>query len=166
MDEYSGKAVQERSSRRWLLRPAPARPFARTGATRRKRKPSQRSARFRSGVIRIFDLQQLAVQVWIRIQIAVFQANEHTAAKVRPMNLYALSDAELAAQLKTWGVPKFRLKQIKEFLYGKHPAESIDDMHTLPKALRAQLSTHATLGEMTVAQEQSGGATPNSFVAR
>ena len=31
-------------------------------------------------------------------------------------NLYGLRDPELAALLKSWGQPKFRLKQLKTFL--------------------------------------------------
>ena len=68
-------------------------------------------------------------------------------------NLYGLSQHELESVLKTWGQPKFRAKQIRGFLYDK-PAASIDDMHNLPKALRARLLEETSLGEMTVATEQ------------
>ena len=49
---------------------------------------------------------------------------------------------QLASVLEDWGEKKFRLKQIREFLYGTNPAVDIDGMHTLPKSLRAKLLEH------------------------
>ena len=69
------------------------------------------------------------------------------------VNLYGLRDDEMAATLDEWGEKKFRLKQLREFMYGEKPAVSIDEMHTLPKSLRTKLATHAMLGEMEVAHE-------------
>lgn len=69
------------------------------------------------------------------------------------VNLYGLRDEEMAATLDEWGEKKFRLKQIREFMYGDNPAGTISEMHTLPKSLRAKLVAHATLGEMEVAHE-------------
>uniref|UniRef100_A0A0D3I1N4 Radical SAM core domain-containing protein n=1 Tax=Emiliania huxleyi (strain CCMP1516) TaxID=280463 RepID=A0A0D3I1N4_EMIH1 len=68
--------------------------------------------------------------------------------------MYGLRDEQLEAVLKDWGQPKFRLKQIRDCLYGDAPAGDIDAMHTLPKALRARLREHATLGELGVEFEQ------------
>ena len=73
---------------------------------------------------------------------------------VRKISLYSLSDEDLAAMLAGWGEKKFRLKQIRDFIYGDNPVTDIADMHTLPKALRAKLLEHVTLGGMEVAHEQ------------
>ncbi|EOD39311.1 hypothetical protein EMIHUDRAFT_223465 [Emiliania huxleyi CCMP1516] len=59
-----------------------------------------------------------------------------------------------STMISDWGQPKFRLKQIRDCLYGDAPAGDIDAMHTLPKALRARLREHATLGELGVEFEQ------------
>ena len=65
---------------------------------------------------------------------------------VRKISLYSLSDEDLAAMLAGWGEKKFRLKQIRDFIYGDNPVTDIADMHTLPKALRAKLLEHVQLG--------------------
>ena len=88
------------------------------------------------------------------VQQARPRKGQRAPASSRKQNLYGLRDEQLASVLEDWGEKKFRLKQIKGFIYGDSPAESIDAMHTLPKGLRAKLSEHATLGEMQVEFEQ------------
>ena len=73
---------------------------------------------------------------------------------LRKQNLYGLSDEGLHTLLAEWNQPKFRLKQIRGFMYGENPVETIEQMHTLPKTLRSQLAAHTTLGEMEIAHEQ------------
>lgn len=68
-------------------------------------------------------------------------------------NIYGLRDAELHSLLAEWGQPKFRVKQLKSFLYDKG-VDDFDAMHNLPKALRQRLREHTTLGEMCVETEQ------------
>ena len=81
-------------------------------------------------------------------------AGKVTSATPRKTNLYGMRDAELKAFLVEAGEKKFRLKQIKDFIYGEHPAEAIEEMHTLPKKLRQRLSEQTTLGSMEIAHEQ------------
>lgn len=54
-------------------------------------------------------------------------------------NLRHLSLQELEELLKEWGEPKFRAKQVYEWIWKKF-AGSIDDMTNLPKKLREKLS--------------------------
>lgn len=77
-----------------------------------------------------------------------------TVVESRRVNLYSLDDAGLDTLVADIGQPKYRAKQIKAWLYGETPAASIGEMTNLPKALRAQLEEHATLGSMEVAAEQ------------
>lgn len=72
------------------------------------------------------------------------------------VDLYALSEAELAALLKSWGQPAFRSKQIRAWLYDKG-ATSVAEMTDLPKALRERLEAEATLGTLAVDTEQVSG---------
>ena len=71
-----------------------------------------------------------------------------------PVNLYGLHDDEMVSMLKEWGQPKFRAKQLKSWLYDAPAVTHIDEMTNLPKALRAKLVEHTTLGEMSVAHQQ------------
>lgn len=54
-------------------------------------------------------------------------------------NIRHLSLAEIEAVMKEWGEPKFRSKQIYEWIW-KKSAASIDDMTNLSKSLREQLN--------------------------
>mmetsp|Transcript_35030 Transcript_35030/g.116092 ORF Transcript_35030/g.116092 Transcript_35030/m.116092 type:complete len:309 (-) Transcript_35030:671-1597(-) len=90
----------------------------------------------------------------VRLRLARALTAMSAAGGERKANLYGLRDEQLEAVLKDWGQPKFRLKQIRDCLYGDTPAADIDAMHTLPKALRARLREHATLGELGVEFEQ------------
>ncbi len=62
-------------------------------------------------------------------------------------DLHDISHAELLAALEELGQPKFRAKQIEEWLWEKG-ATSFDEMSNLPKALRAALAERFTLGGM------------------
>ena len=70
------------------------------------------------------------------------------------IDLYALSQDELAELLPTWGEPKFRAKQIWEWLYDKR-VSSFDQMTNLPKALRERLAAETVLGQLKLVAEQS-----------
>lgn len=60
-------------------------------------------------------------------------------------DLHDISHGELMTALEELGQPKFRAKQIEEWLWEKG-ATSFDDMTNLPKALRASLAERYTLG--------------------
>jgi 23S rRNA (adenine2503-C2)-methyltransferase len=70
------------------------------------------------------------------------------------INLYALSLAELTALLTDWGEPKFRAKQLYEWLYDKRVTD-FDAMTNLPQSLRDRLQAEATLGTLTMRTEQA-----------
>ena len=62
-------------------------------------------------------------------------------------DLHDISHAELLAAFEELGQPKFRAKQVEEWLWEKG-ATSFDEMSNLPKALRAALAERFTLGGM------------------
>lgn len=66
--------------------------------------------------------------------------------------------AELEELVKGMGLPRFRGKQIAEWLYVKR-ATSFDEMTNLPKNLRQKLASEYTIGrtDPTVTQESSDG---------
>jgi 23S rRNA (adenine2503-C2)-methyltransferase len=70
------------------------------------------------------------------------------------VDLYALTQDELAELLQQWGEPKFRARQIWEWLYDKR-VSSFDDMTNLPKSLRERLAAETTLGQLELVTEQS-----------
>jgi len=59
-------------------------------------------------------------------------------------NLYDLEYAELEALLTSWGEPRYRARQVWEWLYPK-AVTSISAMSTLPKALRERLQAETQL---------------------
>ena len=58
------------------------------------------------------------------------------------VNIYGMDDRELEALLKSLGAPRFRAKQIKEWVYDRNIHE-FDEMFNLPKKLRHQLQVSA-----------------------
>lgn len=68
-------------------------------------------------------------------------------------DLYDLDLDGLTAQLRAWGQPAFRTKQLWEWLY-EHRVASFDEMTNLPKALRDRLVAEARLGTLQVVTEQ------------
>lgn len=61
-----------------------------------------------------------------------------------PLNLYDLSQDEMAAWLRDLGQPDFRARQVWQWLYQKSVAD-FDAMRNLPTSLRAAMATRATL---------------------
>lgn len=61
-----------------------------------------------------------------------------------PLNLYDLSQDEMAAWLRDLGQPDFRAQQVWQWLYQKSVAD-FDAMRNLPASLRAAMATRATL---------------------
>lgn len=70
-----------------------------------------------------------------------------------PLDLYALDLPELEAALAAWGQPRFRAKQVRQWLYDKGVTEP-SQMSNLPRALRERLEADATVGRLAVAAEQ------------
>lgn len=70
------------------------------------------------------------------------------------LNLYDLNQEKIAELLKMWGEPRFRAKQLWEWLYDRR-VTSFDEMTNLPIGLRERLKTETILGSLTVAAEQS-----------
>ncbi|MDP2312627.1 MAG: 23S rRNA (adenine(2503)-C(2))-methyltransferase RlmN [Pseudomonadota bacterium] len=68
-------------------------------------------------------------------------------------DLYALSEAELAARLTALGEPAYRARQVRTWLYEKG-ASSFHEMTDLPKRLRERLEEHFALGALVVETEQ------------
>ena len=68
-------------------------------------------------------------------------------------NIRNCSLQELETLMKEWGEPKFRAKQVYEWLWQKHAA-SIDDMSNLPKTLRENLNADYTIHKVKVHHSQ------------
>lgn len=75
-------------------------------------------------------------------------------------NLYDLELSELEALLGAWGEPRYRAKQIWEWLY-RHLVTDIEQMTSLPKALRERLiaETHLSVPRVLARQESIDGET-------
>jgi 23S rRNA (adenine2503-C2)-methyltransferase len=70
-----------------------------------------------------------------------------------PLNLYALSEPELAAALAVWGEPSFRAKQVRKWIY-ERGATTAEEMTDLPQRLRTRLGAEAVFGTLSLAAEQ------------
>jgi 23S rRNA (adenine2503-C2)-methyltransferase len=60
-------------------------------------------------------------------------------------NIYSLSPNDITEQIKEWGVPKFRAKQLIDWLYGKRVA-SFSQMGNIPNTLKELLETNYKIG--------------------
>ncbi len=69
------------------------------------------------------------------------------------LNLYTLDQDALADLLTAWGEPRFRAKQVWEWLYDRC-VQDFDAMTNLPKSLRERLAAEAQIGVLTLVTEQ------------
>ena len=69
------------------------------------------------------------------------------------INLYELSDTELEQTLITMGQPKFRAKQVVQWVYEKG-VHDFEEMTNLPKALRETLKQSFCFGTLSIDLEQ------------
>ncbi|MEO1664232.1 MAG: 23S rRNA (adenine(2503)-C(2))-methyltransferase RlmN [Chloroflexota bacterium] len=69
------------------------------------------------------------------------------------INLYELTQDDLVDLMKQWGQPKFRAKQLWNWLYEQRVG-SFDAMTNLPVALREKLAAEATPGNLRMVTEQ------------
>jgi 23S rRNA (adenine2503-C2)-methyltransferase len=69
------------------------------------------------------------------------------------IDLYELTQDELAGLMKEWGEPAYRARQIREWLYDKRVAAN-EQMTNLPKAVRGRLEAETTLGQLELVAEQ------------
>ena len=69
------------------------------------------------------------------------------------VNIYELSDVELTEKLIELGQPKFRAKQIVQWIYEKG-IHDFDQMTNLPKPLRETLSKQFCFGTLRIDMEQ------------
>jgi len=69
------------------------------------------------------------------------------------LDLYRVDTAGLEAALAAWGQPRFRAKQVRQWLYDKGVTD-VSEMTNLPRSLREQLGREATVGRLAVAAEQ------------
>jgi len=70
------------------------------------------------------------------------------------INLYQLTQPQLADLIVGWGEPRFRVRQLWSWLYEKRAA-SFEAMSNLPKTLRTRLEVETALGELQIVAEQS-----------
>ncbi len=67
-------------------------------------------------------------------------------------SIYEHTYDELEALLTQWGEPRYRARQVWEWLY-RHYARTFEEMTNLPKALRARLSETFTIAPLTPVTE-------------
>lgn len=68
-------------------------------------------------------------------------------------NLRNSTLAELETLFEDWGEPKFRAKQVYEWIWNKH-AGNINDMSNLPKGLREKLAAEFFIPKVTINHSQ------------
>jgi 23S rRNA (adenine2503-C2)-methyltransferase len=72
---------------------------------------------------------------------------------IHRQNLYALDEAQLCAQLIEIGQPKFRAKQVADWIY-KKGITKFGEMSNLPKSLRDTLESTYCFGHLEIAVSQ------------
>mmetsp|Transcript_43 Transcript_43/g.55 ORF Transcript_43/g.55 Transcript_43/m.55 type:complete len:469 (+) Transcript_43:120-1526(+) len=68
-------------------------------------------------------------------------------------NFYVVPEEELKETMKSWGQPSFRVKQVRSWVYEKG-VDEFSQMLDLPVALRTQLKSCYSLGDLTLAEEK------------
>lgn len=69
-------------------------------------------------------------------------------------DLYTLDQEALADLIEGWGEPRYRVRQLWEWLYDKRAA-TFEQMTNLPKSMREHLIEEAVLGSLDLAEEQT-----------
>ena len=72
---------------------------------------------------------------------------------------------ELAARLKEWGEPVYRVDQLLEWLY-RHHAASWEAMTSLSKSLRQKLGEHYALRSLALVHKQGSHDATQKFLWR
>src|SRR4051812_23467760 len=68
-------------------------------------------------------------------------------------NFFDLTSRELDEMMVSWGLPKFRADQVRDWVY-KKGASNVEQMTNLSKADRAQLAEKLSFSSATIAKEQ------------
>jgi 23S rRNA (adenine2503-C2)-methyltransferase len=79
------------------------------------------------------------------------------------MNLFGLTEDGLGQALGELGVERYRARQIFYWLYNRRAA-GFDEMHNLPKALRARLAERFTIAHPAIAAEQRSADGTRKFL--
>ena len=69
------------------------------------------------------------------------------------LNVYTMTEELLVAQLKLWQQPKYRSKQIRQWIYNKG-IQKFDDMIDIPATLRKLLNDTFSFGDLKLAFQQ------------
>ena len=69
------------------------------------------------------------------------------------LNVYTMTEELLVAQLKLWQQPKYRSKQIRQWIYNKG-IQKFDDMIDIPATLRKLLNDTYSFGDLKLAFQQ------------
>ena len=91
--------------------------------------------------------------------------SESPAPLREPSSLIGMLPEEIAAELKSWGEPAYRAKQVTEWAYTKRAA-SYDEMTNLSLPLRTRLAAWKPLHTMAIAEVQGSRDTTQKFLFR
>jgi 23S rRNA (adenine2503-C2)-methyltransferase len=80
-------------------------------------------------------------------------------------DIKSVTREELAARLKEWGEPVYRVDQLLEWLY-RHHAASWEAMTSLSKSLRQKLGEHYALRSLVLVRKQGSHDTTQKFLWR
>jgi 23S rRNA (adenine2503-C2)-methyltransferase len=89
-------------------------------------------------------------QLTLPVPSASSAESENNDIKV---NIHTIAQSELETLLKAWGHPKYRAKQILNWVR-QNGAETFDDMSNLPQKLKTDLEAFATIGSLKCVEEQ------------
>ena len=81
------------------------------------------------------------------------------------VDLHSMSHAQLEELMAELGQPRFRAKQIEDWVWSKN-AQSLDQMTNIPKSLRAQLSERVTLGGLEEVARQTSVDGSRKYLVR
>lgn len=76
-----------------------------------------------------------------------------TIGDFKKLNIYTMSEELLEAKLKLWQQPKYRSKQIRQWIYNKGIV-NFDDMIDIPHTLRKLLNENFSFGDLKLAFQQ------------
>jgi 23S rRNA (adenine2503-C2)-methyltransferase len=90
----------------------------------------------------------------LKISSSVFKNSKISISRLMATkNFYVVPEEELKETMKSWGQPSFRVKQVRSWVYEKG-VDEFSQMLDLPVALRTQLKSVYSLGDLTLAEEK------------
>lgn len=124
----------------------------RAASQRRRRTPSIRQEDFRLRQQHYFSVPMTAADRRTKCSLPMSSTSTDAATSPKMINLHTIPVEELEIILKSWGHPKYRAKQVYDWVHVQG-VTNVDEMNNIPKTLRQHLKDHSAVGTLQLDTE-------------